>query len=370
MRWDKGKRAAAVVAVLLLLQGIIIGIRNSEITAYAMQNPDSSFTVSGGFGESRGGSYERSEEGLEYDQDIETFMNEYFEMLEAGDISSGVLTTKHVKDPELTIEQGSSGRIRYHLPNHQTYEATVPSGMVTSGSVEIHPPAEVLTFLVREDGSTSMLSDLVFDKPGSYQIRMFFTGFKDANAQEYEIYEINHYFTITEKSTNQIGAVTAPKGFYISFLKCNGIPQEILSPKCHFLSKDGRYEVRYTDIETGRIHRDTVFERDTKAPFLTFSQEMENGKMMAPVEYYPSERGSRVTVSYNGNIAESVTNVLNTAGAYGLTVYDSAGNYRTYEIKVQQKQTLFDKRMIILVLFLAGAAVFHFMRLRRETKFI
>ena len=50
-----------------------------------------------------------------------------------------------------------------------------------------------------------------------------------------------------------------------------------------------------------------AFERDTTAPFLTFSKDIENGYVEGPVEFFTNDASDKVYVSYNGNTAAAIS---------------------------------------------------------------
>ena len=137
-----------------------------------------------------------------------------------------------------------------------------------------------------------------------------------------------------------------------------------------FLEGDGIYEIWYQDLDTGTIHMSTRFERDTTAPFLTFSKELTGGMLVGPIEYYPSERGSTVTVTYNGNRGPAVTNVLTSGGLYQLEVADQVGNTRYYQVNLRQTYNFIDTRLIILALILLGVMGLRLLFLRRDMRVI
>ncbi len=366
MRWAKVWKTVMWFVAVLSFTGMIPGVWEVRVTSYATQEMELDAMLEEL--ENSEGSEDIPED--EYDQDIDQFIQQYFEKMERGEITVEGFETNEVINPKLVMEHGNSGRIRYRLPNGISYEATVPNGMITSDPVTFYPPDGIVGVVTRDDNNSSVVRSWHFREPGSYQIQMIFYRTNDLESTDYSIYEVNHSFTIVEKKTGKVGAVTAPDGFSIVSVKCDGVSKEIEHSQCMFLHEDGMYEIRYRDLEDGSIYISSSFELDTQAPFLSFSEEIENGAVTGPVEFYTSEVGNGVTVSFNGNTADAVTNVLKTAGSYVLNVYDDAGNSRIYTVTIRQTFKLLDTRMIILAAVILIITIIRLILLRRDMRVI
>lgn len=303
-----------------------------------------------------------------YDMDIEQFTEEYFRKLENGEIGPQTISTKRIIDPKLTMSQTDQGRIRYALPNGDSYEVTVPNGMITSSSVTFYPSTDVVGIITRDGEITSLFESWHFTEPGNYQVKLLFYHTEPDSTGQYLVYEVNHYFTITGTSAGAFGAVPAPDGFQIISVKRDGISQEIENPGCVFLEGDGFFEIRYRDTGTGRIYSSASFQRDTTAPFLSFSEDIGAGAVSGPLEFSPSEPGSKIIITYNGNTAEAVTNVLTVEGNYRLEVRDDAGNARVYQVQIQRDSHLLSGKLVILSLLLILAMGIRMIAARRDLR--
>lgn len=364
MRWAKIQKAALWFLSVLTFEGMILGSDTFGLAVYAAQDSELEAVLE---------SMEENEDTESipddvYDQDIDQFIQQYFEEMERSEVIPEGFEMSETIIPELEMEAGERGTIRYRLPNGEAFETTVPNGMITSEPVVIDPPDGILGTVQKDGGSSSVIRDWYFKDPGNYRIQMVFYKTDNMESSDYNVYEVTHSFTIIEKKTGKLGAVTAPEKFSIISVKRNGVPQQITHDQCVFLHEDGNYEIRYKDLTDGNIYITSAFELDTTAPFLTFSEEIADGPLVGPVEFYPSEVGNKVTVSYNGNTAETVTNVLKTAGRYILSVSDDAGNSRSYTVIIRQTFRLLDMRMVILaviILILTGIRLF---MLRRDMR--
>ena len=129
-------------------------------------------------------------------------------------------------------------------------------------------------------------------------------------------------------------------------------------PEMVFLEEDGVYEIRFRDQKTGSIFVSTQFEKDTLAPFLTFSKDIDDGAVEGPIEFVKHEPSDQVELLYNGNFGQAPGNTLETPGMYRLRVTDEAGNSRAYQVEIKQKYRIFEAKTVIAVLlFLMGSGL-------------
>lgn len=317
-----------------------------------------------------GDSMQLGEEDLDFDMDIETFTEQYLQKLEQGEVEFQGLDTEKIEAPPLTLEQTDTGMFRYTLPDGNYYEATVPNGMMTGDSVSLSTSSNVMTVVTKDGESSSLISSLRFSEAGDYQIRMLFYEFEPEDFDEHKMYEVTHSFTIAGKPAGNFGAVTAPEGFQIISVKRNGIPQKIETPACFFLNGDGRFEIRYSDLATETMYAATTFERDTIAPFLTFSEEIGEGKVRGPITFTKTDAEDRVYLFYNGHRAETQLQKLTEAGKYGLEVVDRAGNSRTYHLEIKQTYHLFSAHMLIVTLLFFGSVGGYLLLLKRDGRLL
>lgn len=302
----------------------------------------------------------------DYDIDIDAFTEEYLQKVENGEIDFEGLNTEIIVNPSLTMEAADNGMIRYILPSGDYYDATVPNGMITGSSVSFFPSSKVVAVVTKDGESYNLFRSWRFSEPGNYHIKMLFYEFEAEEFDEHQMYEVNHYFTITDRVAGDFGAVPAPDGFKIVSAKKDGVAQVIENPACLFLDGDGVFEIRYCDVLTETIYAATSFERDITAPFLSFSKEIGEKKVSGPITFTKSDTRDRVYLSYNGHTAETMVNELTEAGKYGLEVVDTAGNRRMYYLEIRQKHNLLDANMIILTLiFLLGTGI-RFLLLRKN----
>ena len=305
-----------------------------------------------------------------YDMDIDQFTEEYLEKIERGEVTFDELGREKIVNPPLTMKMVQNGNIRYTLPNGDYYEVNVPNGTITERPVIFDPSADVVAVVTKDGESSSLFNSWHFSEPGNYQIKLVFYQFEAEGAEDLNVYEVNHYFTITGSKINNIGAVPAPDGFEIISAKRDGVPLTIDNPKCLFLGGDGKFEIRYRDTATGSIYATSSFNRDTTAPFLTFSKEIAEGEVEGPVEFYTGDIKDKVYTFYNGHSGEAVTNELSIPGDYVLKVVDDAGNGRIYSLKIKQTYRILEPKTIILALVLLLGAGASLLFLRRDTKVI
>ncbi len=294
------------------------------------------------------------EPGIEDEEEVQAVIDEF---LEAMEMVPGKAEQAEVVTPELEPIVTDRG-VEYHLPNGEWFVSSVPNGMITGEPVEFYPPDNGLSVVRIGDGEPAMQEQGRFTKPGSYQIQMLcFSPLSDSQADS-KAYEVSFFFTILEEEESHLGVVQAPEGFIISDVRRNGKKQQEDGGRWVFLEGDGIFEIDYADEKTGAKKFETRLVRDTVAPFLNFSQNMEDGRAEAPLSFQPSEPDCVVMVRYNGISGYASVNTLTVPGIYELSVADKAGNSRSYLVRLEQVYKLFDKRAVIIaVIFLAGVAV-------------
>ena len=305
-----------------------------------------------------------------YDMDINQFAEQYLEKLSKGELTVDGFQGETIKNPKMRMTTTEDGNILYTLPNGSYYEANFPNGTITRDAVTIVPGSEVIAVVTKDGTSSRLFESWHFSDPGHYHIKMIFYRFDAVGSIDTVLYEVNHYFTILDRVTGKIGMVPAPDGFEIVSAKLNGLLIPIENPAGLFLEKDGLYEIRFRDRETGSIYKATSFERDTTAPFLTFSKELVNGKAEGPIEFTTQDVDDRVYVSYSGNTSLAFSNTLSAAGKHTLIVEDTVGNRRSYSVELVKEKSLFTNKLVILALILLLGTGARFLLLGRDMKVI
>lgn len=384
--WKQNLAAAAVVAVTAVAAAALAAEAPGQygvLRAYASQ-PDSISAediLSGNMG--AGGSLMDSG-GLADDdspadigdltddggsEDIDQIIADYFQQLEDGEISAGeTVASEKIENPPLVMSLEGSGRIRYTLPNGGFYTASVPNGMITDQPVDIVIPGNGVGVVQRDDEIPELPESWHFTKDGVYHVTMLFYQLPYEGTEDYNVYEVDHWFVIAGTANGRLGAIPAPEGFRITEARRDGGRLEVENPACLFMDADGTYEVFYEDMEGLGIRRETVFRRDTTAPFLMFSQETGGEALTPPVEFAPSEPGSKIYISYNGNRSYAAGTTLTAPGSYGLEIMDEAGNSRLYHLRIRQVYKLADARVIVIALLFLCAVAARLLYLRRNMK--
>jgi len=372
MKKCKHVKVALWGAAVLTFLGIFSMVPYTKHTSYAVSISED--LLQKAFEEEFG-----SLEGLEdledipedYDnEDLERLTDQYMEMFKNKDYSVETFQGEIIENPRMQMKMSEDGRFRYILPNGEFYEATIPNGMITSNPVRFYPSSEVAAVITKDGESTSIFNSWDFTEPGNYQVKMLFYKLDSEHAEDIQIYEVYHHFTIVGRKVNHLGAVPAPEGFEIVDVKKDGIQQPVENSKCVFLEGDGIFEIRYRDIATGSMYVSTLFERDTVAPFLTFSTDITKGPVKGPVKFYKSDVGDQVYLYYNGNSSRITGDSLTSAGIYTLEVSDEVGNSRVYGLEIKQTYRMFETKTIILAfIFLLGAGA-RFLFLSRDKKVI
>ncbi|MCI9146898.1 MAG: hypothetical protein HFG73_01350 [Hungatella sp.] len=281
------------------------------------------------------------------EEELNQALEEYFKDLDVEELGKETVTSEKITNPVLKVETERSGRLRYTLPNGNYFVSSVPCGMITSDPVELELPDGTVGLVQKDDVKQTFPETWRFTEKGVYYVRILVLQPPGNLTVDYNIYEVNFYFTIIDRTNSTLGAVPAPEGFVITGVRLDGKPQEVEQERCYFLKDDGYYEIEFESRGDLQSSARIGFLRDTKAPFLSFSKDMEPGGIPSEVEFYPSEPGCQVYMHYNGNGGYAVSNRLTAAGAYSLSVEDKAGNSRTYYVKLRQTYKLLDWRILL-----------------------
>lgn len=313
---------------------------------------------------------EFSEEMMEdmSDEEMGQLIEQYFQNVESGAADSGASVSEKVTDPPLKMEQEDGGSFRYTLPNGYYFTSTVPQGMISSEPVDVVLPAGAMGVVSRNDVANVFPDSWHFAEAGSYHVKILSYQPASDNISDFNVYEVNFYFTITGPASSSIGAVPAPDGFVITDARLDGEAFPAENERCVFLKEDGRYEIRYAAQTDDSIRAETVLVRDTTAPFLTFSKEPETGGIEGPVEFYPSEQNCEVMLIYNGSKGYAVSSSLTAAGNYELCVEDAAGNQRSYQLRIRQTYDLLDMRIIVGAAVIGAVLVLRLLFLRNHMR--
>lgn len=292
------------------------------------------------------------------DQDIYTFMNEYLEKLESGEITIDGYYEEKIINPVLQMQTGKHGRIRNILPDGRYFESSIPNGMLSSEPVTIWLPEGVMGIVTRDGEMDLKYNEFQLEDPGDYQITMTFLSFAADDGSISEVYEVNHKFTILPKAVNNINRITAPHGFQIVSLSKDGTPLVLSDEHEISLNGDGIYEIGFVDSRSKNISYISMINLDTKPPIILFSVDISKGTVKGPVEFSSPEEDATIYISYNGRREKAATKTLSVPGNYRLEVFDLAGNYSSYAVEIRQSLKIFEPQMIIMaVLILLGMTI-------------
>lgn len=282
------------------------------------------------------------------EDDLDELIESYFSQIDSGAIGTEDVQTEMVTDPPLTLTQEADGGLRYTLPNGNFFLTTAARGMVSSQPVELVLSSGIVGVLRKDDVLDVMPESWYFSSPGNYHIKMLSYQTGGETAGNYNVYEVNYYFTIVAGTDGRLGAVPAPEDFEIEEVRLDGKALPVENGRCFFLTEDGNYEIRYADKKDRTIRLGTSFVHDTTAPFLSFSKELEGRETEGPLEFYPSEPGCKIGLSFNGEKGYAVSSVLTASGNYELRAEDAAGNQRNYYLRIRQTYDWKDGRLVLI----------------------
>ena len=374
MRWD---RRLKILFVVEILWGFVFMLSLGDIMVCQAEIRESSLReqkIRNTVGMTQGNEEDKDIQNLEdweeevSDEEIERILNEYLKNIDEGELQTESMTSSKVIDPVMEMKPEGQKKFRYTLPNGNYFISSIPNGMISAEAVDFELPEGTIGLVWKDDVSLAFPKSWHFTQKGNYHIRLLILQPLGDMTIDYNVYEVNFYFTIINRKDNTLGAVPAPNGFVITEARVDGKQQNIENKRCFFLKQDGYYEFEFESLEHEGLLLGTVFTRDTKAPFLSFSEEIKFEGVPGPVEFYPSEQGCEIYMNYNGSRGYAVSNSLTAAGSYELTVQDSVGNHRGYHIRIRQTYNLMDKRILMGILVIAAVAGVRIVFLRINMK--
>lgn len=307
-----------------------------------------------------------------YGAEEEDFLPEDDWQLEeaASEMLEGIKNAETIKNPPLErTYQEDEAVFTYTLPNHSSFRASVPGGMMTEGPVTFLPMKNAYIVATRNGMMAEEAEDGIYAKPGEYKFKMmvFPEGYQ---GRDMNYYQVQFEFQILPEAVSDITLYSPPEGFYIAGITYNGKEKEPENPEWEFLHRDGAYTVRMLDHETGKIACEASFVRDTTAPFLTFTPEIEAEKMREPVMFRVSEPEARLQAFYNGTEGILASNVISAEGRYSFYISDSAGNTRCYKLNMEGQAKKPGWKTVILTIIGAAGVIGYLIYQRRHMRFL
>lgn len=269
------------------------------------------------------------------------------------------------EEPELTlILDGEGGPYRYTLPGGSFFSMTIPMGAAGKGEVSLEFSEEFTVYSAVLDGKTvNGGEELTFSEPGTYQITCMAS--LGDNSQKSGIYRLEIPFIILPEGVNNRDILWAPEGFVLESAYCGGRPvprgREYLE-----IAKDGFYSLEYAAASDRSIRYRLEFFADRRPPRLTFSKNIYDPELTAPLSFTCPERDCTVTVFQNGMEMSMVPDVLEEGGQYRIQVTDPAGNTQVYQFFAAYGRQPLEKTEIILLAVLGAGGLGWLLYLRRH----
>lgn len=288
----------------------------------------------------------------------------------ASALFEGIQNAKTIINPVLErTYQEDTGIFTYTLPNQSSFKASVPKGMAAEGPVTFLPMKNAYIVATRNGMMEENSEGGSYTKPGDYKFKMmvFPEGYQ---GKDMNYYQVSFEFQILPDIVTDITLYSPPEGFYITNVIHEGIEAAPENPKWEFIHRDGDYTVQMVDSETGRIRCEAAFTRDTTAPFMIFTPELETERMKEPVMISISEPGARLQAFYNGTEGILVSNVISAEGRYAFYVSDSAGNTRYYNLNMEGQAKPPERRTVILTIIGAAGVIGYLIYQRRHMRFL
>ncbi len=284
--------------------------------------------------------------------------NDYTEALRSA-ANSGQVTVE--ENPPLTLKYNEKeGLFRYMLPDGQYFDTNVPVGGWFRGQARLSLSDGLMAFQVRRDGELTDFSDgLMFNQPGSYEIVM-----KDnllGLAGEVS-YHVTIGFRLYIDRTMNLSHINAPMGLSVASVLLDGEPVESGEDFFH-TEQDGQYKILFAE-PGGKGFWEMNFTRDTVAPALRFDRYVDQCFLDGPVTFTSSEPMATTRILRNRQEAYASMGQIAANGVYHVEVKDQAGNMRDYDFSIQNRYSVWNKKLLVIpfAILLLGAAGFVYWR--------
>ena len=265
-----------------------------------------------------------------------------------GDVDTGFAI---IEDPDLVLGyHEASGMYTYTLPDGSRFAVSVPNTAVTTQTVRLVLPENMLLQSCTRDGVDQYELSKELTEPGSYTLQLLETGMASYDADNpTELQNTNNYsftlhFRICEDVNNSLELVQAPEGFQISAVSRNGKRSEE-ARSYYFLPGDGSYVFEFRSLEND-IPYELRYTLDETPPRLSFEGLGEDQIAKSPLPVSSAEPCT-VEVQHNGenyhlsqDKQQHIQGSLTGNGVFRLTAEDAAGNTRSYVVLLKSRSRL------------------------------
>lgn len=290
-------------------------------------------------------------------------VSEYFNIAGGGEhaAADGMLYSEiGVKEPEMSFFYDQEQNVmRFSAGERELLEANVPNGAMVTMPVYLKAADGVTQTIYRNGEYISRPEDDVYEEDGFYRcVQMIYPDISNSAAEDNSIIMTEFYFWIVDEKKMCVNVVGAPEGFFLEQAFYQGAEQEVSQSGHYFLQGEGNYRFCFTSTEEVGLSYTLELTRDTTAPFLDFHQEMEDGKVTAPLFITSGEASCSYEVARNGMKYDYVQGEpLTMAGYYEIVVSDEYGNSRKYTFLLEAAYEFFSPGMILLLASLSAVLI-------------
>lgn len=241
--------------------------------------------------------------------------------------------------------------MRYWTEERELLIANIPNGAIVVMPVYLKAADGVTQTIYRNGEYISPPENGIYEENGSYKcIQMVYPDMTNSAAEDNSIIMTVFHFRIVDGKEMCANVIGAPEGFLLDRVFYQGKEQEILQSGHYFLQGEGNYQFCFTSMEDAGLSYSLEMTKDTTAPFLDFNQEIEDGRVTAPLFIISEEPSCSYKVVRNGVEYDYVQEEpLKTPGYYEIVVSDEYGNSRKYTFLLEAAYEFFSPGMILLL---------------------
>ncbi len=259
-------------------------------------------------------------------------------------------------DPRFKVEDSprlsagydpSNGYYTYQFPNGSGFSMTVPLGALTDHGVNVRTDGEAFIPVYSHDNNRYAAKDheeeekitgFSAEETGGYDFTVE-SDTRRGSLWESYVSRISFRVESPDRPTD-ISYVAAPYGFEIGEIYLNGEKQSPDNRERTVLKEDGDYTFIFYPMDVpGAGEYRVSFKRDTTAPRVIFSEDINKGEIQDTLYFKAAEKDAVISIYRNGLKMSTVPDGISAGGDYHLEVYDTLGNSRGYDFSVKQKRS-------------------------------
>lgn len=246
------------------------------------------------------------------------------------------------------------GNLLFYVGDVTFIKSNIPNGSIVTNPVQVTPASGITQYVYHNGVLEVTPEEYIYKEPGYYEIVS--TTFKTPEGSEDTMSRIMvqtiFRFTIIDSSARDYNVVSAPEDFVMDRVVYQGKEQEIPESGYFFLGRDGKYVFHFTCLNDSALTSSLEIDKDTVAPFVSFSQDITGGPVKAPLTFTCDDANAKIQVYRDNQECLLSGQQIEYGGVYYLVATDSHGNSREYEFSIKTEYHFFSPGMVVILVII------------------